>query len=105
MFGPDSDVELDDEAELLPAPLDSRRPSIFLYKEQGSQEDIIPIITTDNSYVMTSTGGLEDLELNQSSKAKGKYKIPLKIEEIKDHIVLCFLDYFFPDGIATFMVG
>jgi hypothetical protein len=105
MFGPDIDLEFDDAAALIPPPLDSRRPSICLYKEQGSQEDIIPIMTTDNSYVMTSTGGLEDLELNQASKAKGKFKVPLKVEEIKDHIILCFLDYFFPDGISTFMVG
>ena len=103
MFEPNIHVDLiNDDAESIASPLASRRPTVLIYKNQGSQEDIIPLNNTDTSEIMASTGGMEDLDLNQTPKIKSK--IGKKVEEIKDHILLCFLGTFFPEGVSSFMV-
>lgn len=100
MFGPNIHADLDD-ASSIPSPLDSRRPTVLIYNK-GSQEDIIPVNSTDTSEIMASTGGMEDLDLVQTPKIQSK--IGKKVEEIKDHILLCFLGTFFPEGVSSFMV-
>ena len=97
MFGPQTDSEMD--LELPPSPFEEKKTSLSSFVEQGSQEDIIPINPSDNSELIAQTGGLEDLEMDQKVK-KGK----VKVEEFHDHVVLCFSDSSFPEGISSFMV-
>lgn len=99
MYGPEIDDEPLKDQPPPSSPFASKRPSFFQHSNQGSQEDIIPIDPADNSKLMAATGGLEDMEMDQKVK-KGKFKV----DEFNDHILLCFLDPGFPDGISSFMV-